>query len=127
MTFDEIVDGFRNSAFKSAFVFFEQGDRFVRYLDREDLDGGIDILAKITSLTFRWRKFGEANSERNYAADAGFVNTEAVSEELGAEMPPAVSEEFVELLRRDAVGEKLFVDETEVRVKHAGLGTSLDC
>ena len=84
-------------------------------------------MAKITSLTFRWRKFGEANSERNYAADAGFVNTEAVSEELGAEMPPAVSEEFVELLRRDAVGEKLFVDETEVRVKHAGLGTSLDC
>ena len=45
------------------------------------------------------------------------MNAETVAKELFSEMPPTVGQQRVELLRCDALGEELFVDEDDVTIE----------
>ena len=107
--------------FEASLVTLEQRDRIIGNFDREQRHTRIGVLTQHTALTFRCREIGEADAKRDHATNVEFIDSKTVAEKLGSEMTPAIGEKFVELGRRDRVGVKLFVDETDITVEmHRG-------
>jgi len=82
---------------ESLFMAIEQTFGFGCYLDRTYARLQIRILPEHSPLAFGQRKIGKAYTQRNYLANIETIKTKIVSEKMSAEMPPTVSEQFVQL------------------------------